>query len=163
MRDLDRITVHHSASSFGNVAVIDGWHRERNMSQIGYHFVILNGRPTSKICNPLMDGVIDKGRDVSVVGAHDRGENRTSIGVCLIGHDVMTWSQIEALHRLVQSLRSGYGEDLRVVGHCEDEPPETPTECPGKRIAPNVDLMREWVALPAPDPAHEFARIVCQP
>jgi len=54
--------------------VIRKWHVEENgWLDIGYHFVI------------LPNGDIEQGRQINVSGAHARGFNRNSIGVCLVG------------------------------------------------------------------------------
>mgnify|MGYP005729864569 CR=1 FL=1 len=52
---------------------IDRWHRQRGWLKIGYHFVI------------KQDGTIEIGRNIDEVGAHARGHNSYSIGVCLVG------------------------------------------------------------------------------
>lgn len=52
---------------------IDRWHRERGFLKIGYHFVIKR------------DGTKETGRDLMEAGAHVKGHNHKSIGLCLIG------------------------------------------------------------------------------
>lgn len=52
---------------------IDAWHRKRGWSGIGYHFVIRR------------NGEIEEGRPVNQVGAHVKGYNHCSLGVCLVG------------------------------------------------------------------------------
>lgn len=72
----DYIFVHCSATprgSFVNAEIIDKWHKARGWRGIGYHRVI------------LPDGTVEKGRDIDDVGAHVRGYNKVSIGICLIG------------------------------------------------------------------------------
>jgi N-acetylmuramoyl-L-alanine amidase len=54
-------------------ADIDRWHRERGFNEIGYHFVISDG------------GAVERGRHISKVGAHAKGRNRHSIGICYAG------------------------------------------------------------------------------
>jgi N-acetylmuramoyl-L-alanine amidase len=50
------------------------WHVDGNgWSDIGYHYVIKR------------DGTIEKGRDVTVPGAHVAGHNKDSIGICMVG------------------------------------------------------------------------------
>lgn len=46
---------------------------ENGWKDIGYHFVIRR------------DGTVEKGRDVSVIGAHVLNHNANSIGICLAG------------------------------------------------------------------------------
>lgn len=76
MRKIKEIIIHCSATREGRdytVADIDRWHRERGFFCIGYHFVIYR------------DGSIHVGRSVEEVGAHCKGHNTVSIGVCYIG------------------------------------------------------------------------------
>jgi N-acetylmuramoyl-L-alanine amidase len=53
--------------------VIRGWHKAKGWKDIGYHYVIRR------------DGEQEKGREDNVMGAHVRGHNSTSLGICLIG------------------------------------------------------------------------------
>lgn len=70
-------------------------------------------------------------RDEDMVGAHARGYNATSLGVCYEGGldengkaaDTRTPRQKEALHRLVHDLLLRYPE-AKVVGH-RDLSPDT--------------------------------------
>lgn len=69
-------TLHCSATKAGQdftATDIDRWHRERGFNGIGYHYVI------------RLDGKLEKGRDVSLAGAHCKGWNKRSIGICYIG------------------------------------------------------------------------------
>ena len=106
-----------------------GWHLERGWSGIGYHFVI------------KADASIERGRPRWALGAHDEGENADSIGICVVYQEKPTAAQLEALAALLADLCDIYGQfpDLKdpdtgkdtVDGHRDNEPPETPTECPG--------------------------------
>ncbi len=76
-RKINEIIVHCSATpphmDIG-VKEIRQWHvRDRGWSDIGYHVVIRR------------DGTIEDGRPMNVAGAHCRGHNAHSIGVCLVG------------------------------------------------------------------------------
>lgn len=77
MRPIDTIIVHCSATppSMSDVGAeeIDRWHKERGWDGIGYHVVIRR------------DGKREDGRPLEKPGAHARGHNANSIGVCLIG------------------------------------------------------------------------------
>jgi hypothetical protein len=75
-RKIERIVVHTAATPEGRdigAQEIDRWHRQRGWRMIGYHYVI------------RLDGTVEEGRDETIPGAHARGYNRTSIGICLIG------------------------------------------------------------------------------
>lgn len=71
MRNIDSIIVHCSATKAGQdftAADIDCWHRERGFNGIGYHYVV------------RLDGKLEKGRDVSLAGAHCKGWNKEVSG-----------------------------------------------------------------------------------
>lgn len=117
MRPLREIIVHCSATPEGKhftAADIDRWHRQRGWSGIGYHFVV------------LLDGTIQKGRPLNRIGAHVRGRNSGTIGVCYIGgvaadgrtaKDTRTKAQKEALLRLCRDLIEDYPTLKKVSGH----------------------------------------------
>lgn len=76
MRTINQIIIHCSATPEGRdytAADIDRWHRQRGFHGIGYHYVI------------RLDGTIEHGRPVEQIGAHCKGHNATTIGVCYIG------------------------------------------------------------------------------
>ena len=75
--EIEKIIIHCSATREGddtiNTEVIDRWHKARGWNGCGYHFII------------LMDGTIETGRKINVRGAHTRGLNSRSWGICYIG------------------------------------------------------------------------------
>jgi len=83
MRLINKIIIHCAATKPSmdiGAKEIDEWHRERGWAAIGYTNVIRR------------DGTIEKGRDLDndgdvdeEVGAHAKGFNANSIGVCLVG------------------------------------------------------------------------------
>ncbi len=151
MRTIELLIVHHSASMWGNAYSIDQMHKQRNYSQIGYHFVICNGRiNNSQEFNPMYDGHIEIGRSLEVVGAHDQGQNSNSVGVCLIGLHLFTLKQLLSLHYLYQGLKASINHNMVIEGHFENEP-NSPTACPGDRIRPHMDEFRDWLYTPIPD------------
>ena len=136
MRKINEIILHCSDSSFGDAAIIDSWHKERGWSGIGYHYVILNGRPKrSKDYNPLLDGEVQKGRADKNVGAHARGHNAHSIGICLIGVDRFTIAQLESLVGLIKELGVA-----SIKGHCDYDKGKT---CPNFNAELIGKLVRE--------------------
>lgn len=119
MRDVNEIILHCSATREGqhiSVDTIRRWHVDgRGWSDIGYHFCI------------YLDGTVAAGRPVARSGAHTKGRNKTTIGVCYIGgvetdgktpKDTMTDAQEAAFRNLVTTLRHCYG-DLSLHGHNE--------------------------------------------
>lgn len=137
-REINRIIIHCSATRVDRdftAKDVDTAHRMRGFSSGGYHFYIRKS------------GRVEKMRPVSQVGAHARGYNAGSIGVCYEGGldvngrpaDTRTRGQKEALHRLVGELSREY-PGAEVVGHRDLSPDknyngitevwERITECP---------------------------------
>lgn len=120
MRKIDSIIIHCSATKAGQdftAADIDRWHRERGFNGIGYHYVI------------RLDGKLEKGRDVSLTGAHCKGWNERSIGICYIGGldengrpaDTRTDAQKRVLYQMIMDLQREYNI-LQVLGHRDTSP-----------------------------------------
>ena len=113
---MTKVIVHCSASSFGNAALIDSWHRSRGFSCIGYHYVILNGWHTPLKYHYAFDGHLETGRPLDddgdlepdEVGAHTLGHN-ASIGICLIGNSgQFTNQQYDSLVHLIKELKTQF-------------------------------------------------------
>lgn len=111
------IVVHCSAtkpSADIGAAEIDEWHKARGWREIGYHAVIRR------------DGRIEFGRPFEDVGAHVKGYNNVSVGVCLVGginetgqSDAnYTDDQWYSLEHLVATLKRAY-PGAKIVGHNE--------------------------------------------
>jgi hypothetical protein len=135
---IKRIVIHCSASSWGDRTIIDQWHRERGWRCIGYHYVILNGhRERNSVYTPGNDGRLEIGRqlnndpwiEANEVGAHVKGYNLDSVGICLIGQDGKhTYNQLHAALKLVRGLLKSFDLIAKdVVGHFELSPAKT---CP---------------------------------
>lgn len=137
MNKITHIIVHCSDSPFGSVDEIRAWHQAKGWKDIGYHFVVLNGRVNADLRLPSLDGSIECGRSLdgdafledNEVGAHTLGYNESSLGVCLIGmkdpkSGVVTFTikQFEALKGLLSDLCKHYGVLVEnVLGHRETE------------------------------------------
>lgn len=123
MREIDKIIVHCSATQEGkniSAATIDQWHKKRGWKGIGYHYVV------------ALDGSIEYGRSVYSTGAHVKGHNTGSIGICYIGgveaergpdgkwvaKDTRTSEQKESLLDLIKTLKRMH-PDATVHGHNE--------------------------------------------
>jgi len=114
MRGINLLVYHCSATEAGkdySVEEITVWHKARGFRTIGYHFLI------------HLDGTIDIGRNIHEIGAHAKGKNRNSIGICYIGgvkdgrpHDTRTTAQIHALRAIDRVLKSMFPE-ADSVGH----------------------------------------------
>lgn len=67
-------------------ADIDEWHRKRGWREIGYHYVIRRS------------GIVEKGsREWNEYGAHVKGQNKDSLGICYIGTSKPTLMQVDSL------------------------------------------------------------------
>lgn len=129
MRETSRIIVHCSASPWGDADEIDRWHRERGWMRIGYHHVVLNGYRDSKDKYRVDDdGLVEDGRSEEDMGAHVRGHNADSLGVCLIGLRLFSWRQLEAARTLIMDMMLRHEITIpHVLGHYELDPMKT---CP---------------------------------
>ena len=130
MRTIDKIIVHHSASSWGDRRIINRWHVDRGFDEIGYHFILLNGKRTA--ASTRVDaavGFLEIGRSLEKQGAHTRGENAHSIGICLIGTGpYFHILQIAALVRLCRELMEAHSLRTKdVYVHLDF----AQTQCPG--------------------------------
>ena len=126
---MTQVIIHCSDSSFGNAATITKWHTlpqpvGRGWENIGYHYIILNGRLSPYKHHLYFDGHIETGRpldddadmELDEKGAHAFGYN-DSVGICLIGlSGTFTDSQLRALSHLVKRLRVQFGE-IEVIQH----------------------------------------------
>ena len=115
MRAINEIIIHCSATKEGNkisATTIDRWHKDRGWRCIGYHYVV------------RIDGSIEYGRPVQDIGAHVKGKNKHSIGVCYIGgldanmepKDTRTRDQKESLLYLLKTLKRLH-PDATIHGH----------------------------------------------
>lgn len=112
MRSLDKINkiiLHCSDSDLpehDNINVIKEWHLKRGFVDVGYHYFIDK------------KGHIFEGRKLNIEGAHCKGQNSDSVGICLSGrHDFRT-AQYLTLELLIYSLFDMFGE-INIFGHCD--------------------------------------------
>ena len=91
MREIKKVIIHCSATTnFKNVPfkTINRWHKKRGFRDrasgihCGYHWLF---QPS---------GLVEIGRPVTSIGAHCRGHNRNSIGLCVIGNGLTTEEQL---------------------------------------------------------------------
>ena len=93
-----------------------GWHG------IGYHKIICR------------NGLIENGRPEYWVGAHTKGKNDESLGVCLIGRDVFTKQQYISLEKVIRKWKKDY-PDAQIKGHYQ--------AINTKKTCPNFNV-QEW-------------------
>ena len=134
MRLIEQVVIHCSDSRWGCAVEIDRWHKERTppFRCIGYHYVICNGYMYGVDNTPdfNLDGKIETGRPIEEKGAHCKGYNGNSIGICLIGRDMFTGKQFEALAKVIDDIRKELGYSFRVRTHHELDP---------KKPCPNIN------------------------
>lgn len=139
-RIITHIIIHCAATANGKAVSagdIDEWHRQRGfkrhdtyvdanypLAHIGYHFVI------------NVDGSVTQGRRIDEVGAHTKGYNSRSIGICLVGISEYSAAQWSSLKQLVNELRQQCPDINTITGHRDLSPDKNGD---GK-ISPN-----EWV------------------
>lgn len=120
MRPIHLIVIHCSATRANRSYTVDDCrrdHRDRGYADIGYHYYIAR------------DGEVHAGRPLSQVGAHARGFNKHSIGICYEGGldndgrptDTRTPPQRTSLDQLLTHLKATFPQ-ARIVGHNQLNP-----------------------------------------
>jgi len=157
MRKIDRLVVHCSATP-PEMDIGAAWIRDLHVDDngwidIGYHYVVRR------------DGTIEDGRPVKTQGAHVRGANAHSIGVCWVGGidknrnpdaSTITDAQWDSLVDLLIELSATYGVPVsRIQGHNEviEEVGGSPKACPA------IDMDEFRKELRAAKPATKPMRI----
>lgn len=126
MREITEIIVHSSDSPnllgdrrLDTAEDVHRWHKQKGWAGIGYHWVIDE------------TGSREAGRPMYWQGAHAKGHNKHSIGICLIGKDEFNDAQIQELSALVVQLKEQF-PSAKVIGHRDVNPNKT---CPGFDVA----------------------------
>ena len=125
MRSINMIVVHCSATRADCALTtedLEAIHRRRGFRGIGYHYYIRR------------DGTVVNTRALELVGAHAKGHNAHSIGICYEGgldsnhkpSDTRTLPQKASLVALLRELKQMFPNVL-VVGHHDLNPMK---ECP---------------------------------
>ncbi len=138
MRTITLIVIHCSAvrpDQQSSAADIDRWHWGRGWAGIGYHYVVRR------------DGQVECGRSIERIGAHCKGHNNHSIGICYEGGldesgkaaDTRTPEQKMALKTLIKQLLKQFPMAL-VVGHHDLDP---------MKMCPCYDVVGEMAKLRA--------------
>ena len=134
--DIEYIVIHCSdtpPSYEATAEIIKEWHTSppRNWRDIGYHFVIRR------------DGMTEVGRGLDVEGAHVRGYNGRSWGICLVGgrrakvgggENNFTADQFEALSVVVKELLE-QAPNAKVIGH---------RDLDDKKYCPSFEV-KDWI------------------
>jgi hypothetical protein len=173
MRKINELIWHCTATPEGrevSAKEIDGWHKQRGWSGIGYHKVV------------HLDGSVSNGRPESQVGAHVAGRNTGTIGYVYVGgvkkdgktpKDTRTPAQKATMRRLTLEAIGKY-RLKKVSGHrdyaakacpCFDAGTEYRSLLPGLvKIAKPVKAsllpatFEHDVGMPESDPAQDMRR-----
>ncbi|AOR24620.1 peptidoglycan recognition family protein [Clostridium taeniosporum] len=114
------LVFHHAASSNLTANQIHDMHVRKKWCGIGYHFYIRK------------DGTIYRGRPEEAIGAHIKGQNKNTLGICIEGNlekDEPTEQEIDALEKLSTYLIIKYNIS-KVQGHGDTYE----TLCPGENF-----------------------------
>ena len=128
------ITLHHSATSSGNAAVFDRWHRKKGMGGLFYHFLIGNG-------SGLGDGQIEVGYRWKDQCEVNRPKD---IQICLVGNfcrQQVSPRQFDSLIQLLTVLCRQYHIGPGSV-RTHKAAAAKPSECPGTNF-PFDRIIRE--------------------
>ena len=112
----NRIILHHAQAKTCSVEDIHQWHLKKGWSGIGYHFLVRK------------DGMIYQGRPEDTIGAHAKGANHDSIGICAEGDfmkEEMNPLQLNALIDLVSYIKNKYHLSS-IKRHCFYRLPRNP-------------------------------------
>lgn len=135
--ETDHIVIHHVAIPSGDYSAekIHHYHQSHNgWAGIGYHYVIRR------------NGLIQRGRPLTTIGAQAAGENLHSIGICMAGNfneETVEPQQYQALVKLVANLVELYNLPLsgEIVGHRD----YNDTSCPGDHLYDLLPRLRQDV------------------
>ena len=110
MRHINKVIIHCSDSDHkhhDDISVIRRWHVEENRwTDIGYHYFIKK------------NGQVQEGRPLSRFGAHAKGYNHESIGICLHGRNNFTKEQFASMNKLCSLLMCDFNlTDSNFFGH----------------------------------------------
>ena len=109
MNNPNKIIFHCSDSDLmqhDHIEVIKRWHLIRGFDDVGYHFFIQR------------DGTVQIGRNLKIIGAHCKGQNIDSIGICLHGKNYFDQRQFDTSIALAESLCISFKIPLsEIYGH----------------------------------------------
>jgi N-acetyl-anhydromuramyl-L-alanine amidase AmpD len=132
LEQIDRIVIHHSATSDGSPEAYARYHVEtRGWPGIGYHFVIQK------------DGGIYQTNRLDTISYHVSGQNTNSIGICLTGNydkQQPPQVQLQACAQLIATLRQNFVQELDLRAHADF----SAKSCPGKNV--NLEEISRLVA-----------------
>lgn len=134
-----KIIWHHSAvnSKLDQFVGIDNYHRQKGFPEsslgfcVGYHYII------------EYSGEVIKCREENEIGAHARGQNASSIGICLCGNFSLFMPSAEQEIAAKELINGIIERRKNLVNKIIPHRQCGATECPGKLLSDN------WIK-PAP-------------
>ena len=136
---ITKLVVHHSASNSVTTkkSDIERWHIQRGFAEIGYHKVI------------EQNGTIVNGRAETKQGAHAKGANNASLGVCVVGNfekEIPTTAQINSLVSVLTAwCKDNKLNATHIYGHFNVLGGSTKTSCPGKNLKIQLPIIKQKV------------------
>ena len=136
------IILHHSlnpsSSSYGTYVIrnIQAYHMSsKGFNDIGYHYLI------------SVKGVIYKGRPDTANGAHTKGKNSKSIGICIIGNfdeeDISDDAYVSLISLLCKLCKEHNILVENIKGHCD----YARKTCPGKNLYSKLSDIQKDILL----------------
>jgi len=127
MRKINTIVIHCSATPEAMTYPLETLradHKKRGFADIGYHYYIRK------------DGTVQEGRPLNQIGAHAKGYNTGSIGICYEGgldanrkpKDTRTEAQKKSMLVLLKATLRLYPTITRICGH--RDLPKVAKDCP---------------------------------
>lgn len=140
-REIDEIIIHCTATPEGkwyDRNDVNAWHKQRGWSMIGYHYLV------------LLDGTIQVGRPIGMIGSHVKDHNEKTIGIAYVGgldsdgkkpKDTRTQDQVDAIFWLCESLVKKYKIKKPIKGHNEYD---TGKACPSFSVKTDPIRAIKW-------------------
>lgn len=124
---MKQVIIHCAATPNGksySVDQIDDMHRRRGFRRTDRNIAAFNSKHKHIGYNFYIDvdGSCHYGRGMNEVGAHVRGHNRGTVGVCMAGTDKFTSKQWSTLRNLINILDYMYQYKIEVKGHRDYSP-----------------------------------------
>jgi len=132
MRKINKVIIHCTAHPTADYLDVLNWHtlpkpKGNGWDDTGYHSFIYNNGETTL------------GRPIQIQGAHCKGYNGDSLGVCLQGLDKFSFVQLETLRMQIYAWEVMVGHRLNIHAHYELN--YTRKSCPNI----NGWLLREFI------------------
>lgn len=127
------IIIHNSGDDKDTVASVVHYHRSK-WADVGYNWLIAGG-------------AINVGRSEMFVGAHSRGANDGSVGICVVGNYMAKLPKKEDIEALVRILAiECFAQNLpvsKIIGHSDVK--GASTDCPGTMLHGYLPEIRAMV------------------